>query len=191
MFNRNTPKAGSLLISEPFMLDLNFQRSVVLLCEHDGEDGTLGYILNQPINVLLHDVLDIEEGDPNVSFPLYFGGPVAQDSIHFVHNCYDKLNSGIGLGNGLFWGGNFETLKILIQREEIAPNEVKFFLGYSGWSVGQLEAELKENAWVIGNDYNPEIAFVKDGEDLWKESIIALGPKYAHVANFPQNPMWN
>ena len=188
MFNKNTPQIASLLLSEPFMLDPNFQRSAVLLCEHNEEDGTVGYVLNQSATILLSDVM---EELPDANFPLFLGGPVAQDSIHFIHKCYDKLNSGIGLGNGIYWGGNFESLKILIKNGDIQSDEIKFFLGYSGWSPGQLAKELNENAWVISNNYNPDITFGNDGENLWKEAIVSLGPKYAHVANFPQNPMWN
>lgn len=188
MFNKNIPQIGSLLISEPFMLDPNFQRAVVLLCEHHPEDGTVGYVLNQPAVLQLCDVMD---DVPNADFPLFFGGPVAQESIHFIHKCFDRLHSGVGLGNGLYWGGNFESLKILIQNGDVAPDEIKFFIGYSGWSPGQLDNELKDNAWVISNHYNSDIAFVNDGENLWKEAVVSLGPKYAHIVNFPQNPMWN
>lgn len=188
MFNKNTPQVASLLISEPFMLDPNFQRSVVLLCEHNDEEGTIGYVLNQPASLLLRDVIN---DMPEAAFPLFYGGPVAHDSIHFIHKCPDKLHSGVGLGNDIYWGGNFESLKILIQNGDITPEEVKFFIGYSGWSPGQLDMELSENAWVISNHYNPDITFVNHGENLWKEAIVSLGPKYAHVANFPQNPTWN
>ncbi|RQP14605.1 MAG: YqgE/AlgH family protein, partial [Parapedobacter sp.] len=112
MFNKNIPQIASLLISEPFMLDPNFQRAVVLLCEHHAEEGTVGYVLNQPAILQLKDVID---DVPEADFPLFFGGPVAQESIHFIHKCYDRLHSGVGLGNGIYWGGNFESLKILIR----------------------------------------------------------------------------
>lgn len=188
MFNKNIPRVASLLIAEPFMLDSNFQRAVVLLCEHHAEDGTVGYVLNQPANLRLRDVMN---DFPEADFPLFYGGPVAQDSIHFIHRCHDRLNSGIGLGNGIYWGGNFESLQILIRNGDIPPDDIKFFIGYSGWSPGQLDDELKDNAWVISNAYNPAITFVDDRENLWKEAIVTLGPKYAHVVNFPQNPQWN
>src|SRR5690606_5897717 len=97
----------------------------------------------------------------------------------------------VGLGNGLYWGGNFESLKILIQNGDVAPDEIKFFIGYSGWSPGQLDNELKDNAWVISNHYNSDIAFVNDGENLCKEAVVSLGPTYAHIVNFPQKQMWN
>lgn len=186
MFSNNTPRKGCLLLSEPFMMDPNFTRSVVLLCEHDEE--SIGLILNQPSALLLKDVMN---GMPDAEYQLFIGGPVGQDSVQFVHKCYDRLNSGIEIGEDLYWGGNFEALKLLIKEKAIALDEIKFFIGYSGWGEGQLEKELKENTWMIGNSYHPDIVFVNDEENLWKQAVISLGPRYAHVAGFPQNPMWN
>lgn len=188
MLSNFNPQQGSLLLSEPFMLDPNFQRSVVLLCEHSEEDGSVGLVLNQPSSLLLKDVMS---DMPNAEYQLFVGGPVGQDSIQFIHKCYDRLNSGIEIGENLFWGGNFEALKLLINDRAIGLDEIKFFIGYSGWSPGQLAKELKENTWMIGNSFDPDIVFVNDEENLWKEAVISLGPRYAHVAGFPQNPMWN
>ena len=189
MTNKNSLKVKSLMISEPFMQDPNFTRSVVLVCEHN-EEGTLGLILNQPSSLFLKDAVDMDEFDSS-SFPLYIGGPVGIDSLQFVHKCYDRLNSGLDLGDGLYWGGNFEALKLLIHRGEIKDDEIKFFLGYSGWSEKQLNDELNENAWIVSNNFNPDLVFVHAEENLWKEVVINLGPKYAHIAQFPVNPSWN
>src|SRR5690606_3260475 len=187
MITQNTPRVRSLLVSEPFMLDPNFMRSVILLCEHD-ENGTVGLVLNQPSNLQVKDVVPVMS---DVDLPLYVGGPVGMDSIQFVHKCNDRLNSGVDLGEGIFWGGNFEALKILLENKEINNDEIKFFIGYSGWTMGQLAHELKENTWMISNDFNPDLIFVSDEENLWKEVIVNLGPKFAHVAQFPKNPTWN
>jgi putative transcriptional regulator len=187
MLNKNTPRASSLLISEPFMLDPNFKRSVVLLTEHN-EEGTVGYVLNQKSNLLLKDVISECE---NADFPVFIGGPVANDTLHFIHTCYDRMNSGIEITKNVYWGGNFETLKLLINNNQIEEKEVKFFIGYSGWSPGQLDDELVQNSWLVGNKYNPEVLFVADEENLWREVITDLGPKYAHIANFPENPQLN
>lgn len=188
MINRNPPRKGSLLLSEPFMLDPNFKRAVVLLCEHS-EEGSMGLVLNQISELSLSEVIDAFPGGEQ--FRLFIGGPVEQDSIQFVHKCYDKLQSGVEVGEGIYWGGNFETLKVLIEQGAVHPGEIKFFLGYSGWISGQLQHELAENTWMVCNTYNPELVFVENGDSLWKEAIVALGPKYAHVARFPENPMWN
>ncbi len=189
MTDKNTLTVKSLLISEPFMQDPNFTRSVILVCERN-EKGTLGLILNQPSSLFLKDVIEIED-IPDISFPLYIGGPVGMDSLQFIHKCFDRLNSGLYLGDGIYWGGNFEVLKLLLENGKIKSDEIKFFLGYSGWSEKQLQDELKEKAWIISNNFNPDLVFVHAEENLWKEVIINLGPKYAHIAQFPVNPSWN
>lgn len=187
MISNILPKSGSLLLSEPFMLDPNFKRSVILLTEFN-EEGSIGYILNHKSEFLLKDIIpELNEGD----FPIYIGGPVGNDTLHFIHSCYDRMNSGIEVTEGIYWGGNFETLKLLIESDQIAQDEIKFFIGYSGWGEGQLQAELEQNSWLVTNGYNPSILFLDNEENLWKEIVITLGPKYAHIANFPENPMWN
>lgn len=187
MLNNIKPKTGRLLISEPFMSDPNFKRSVVLLSEHS-EDGSVGYILNQVANVILKDVIqDLWEADNHI----YFGGPVAANTLHFIHRAYDKLQSGEPIGNGLYWGGNFETLKILINTNALEESEVKFFVGYSGWENGQLDQELAQNAWMVSDISDLDLIFGNDDEKLWRDVIVNLGPKYAHVSNFPIDPSLN
>jgi putative transcriptional regulator len=187
MLNNIKPKTGRLLISEPFMSDPNFKRSVVLLSEH-GNDGSVGYILNQVANVILKDVMqDLWEAQNHI----YFGGPVAADTLHFIHRAYDKLQSGEPIGNGLYWGGNFETLKVLINTNAIDEHEVKFFMGYSGWDNGQLDRELQQNAWMVSEVSDLNLIFGNDDEKLWRDVIVNLGPKYAHVSNFPIDPSLN
>lgn len=182
------PAVGNLLLSEPFMLDPGFMRSVVLLCEHHPEEGTMGYVLNQPTNLILSDLI---QDIPNINFPVFLGGPVGHDAIHFIHRCDDRIQDGMDLGKGVFWGGNFEALKVMLEKNQIASHEIKFFLGYSGWDPGQLDRELTEKSWMVCTDYNPELVFVHESEPLWKEAVIAMGPKYAHVANFPIDPRMN
>ncbi len=188
MFSEFEPKKGSLLVSEPFMLDQNFERSVILLCEHDAEDGTVGLILNHRSFMVLSDIVDEVQ---NATFPVYVGGPVEQNTLYFVHEAYEKLQSGTHIVDNLYWGGNFELLVDLINKEEVKPEQVKLFLGYSGWEVGQLEKEIQQNSWAVHNSYGTDLAFMTDGEDLWKHTLISLGPKYAHVANFPKRPEYN
>lgn len=186
MLSKNIPQVSSLLVSEPFMLDPNFKRSVVLLTEYD--ESVMGFILNQMSSLQLQDVLP---DMPDCDFPVYIGGPVGSDTLHFIHRCYDKMNSGVEVTENVFWGGNFETLKALIQNKLIDKTEVKFFIGYSGWDSEQLKDELKQNSWLVHNRYNSELLFVEDEENLWKEVVVSMGQKFAHIANFPENPMWN
>lgn len=187
MFNSNAPAQGVLLISEPFMLDPHFERSVIMLCEHN-EEGTLGLVLNQQSNLMLADVLDTVQKD---KFPLYVGGPVQVNALFFLHKAFDKLDSGTALIDDVYWGGDFDRLMVLIDEDLIQPHEVKFFLGYSGWSPGQLDDEIEQNSWAVHNAFDTTLPFMSDGEDLWKQALISLGPKYAHVAQFPKSPNLN
>lgn len=180
------PSTGKLLISEPFLNDPNFRRSVVLLTECS-ELGAMGFVLNQPSNLLLKDlVADLWETD----FQVFIGGPVEIDTIHFLHNCFDKLG-GEQITENVYWGGDFETLKLLINNNSIQADEVKFFLGYSGWEAEQLKDEIEINTWIVSDQFGKEIVFSNNEEELWREVIINLGPKYAHISNFPRDPSLN
>lgn len=187
MLSQIEPKTGNILISEPFMLDDNFRRSVVLLTECT-EEGGIGYILNYRSNLLLKDVFS-DCGD--VSFPIFIGGPVAPDTLNFIHSCPDKISGGLPIGNGLYWGGDFEILKLHINNYSISKEEIKFFIGYSGWTPKQLTDEIKINSWIVSDKFNPAIVFDDSEHDIWKESIINMGEKFAHIVNFPENPQWN
>ena len=181
------PDLGKLLISEPFLADPNFRRSVILISDYQ-EEGTVGFVLNHPSLLLLKDLIPEM---PEAEFPIYIGGPVATDTVHFIHRCFDKMNDGQEIAKGIYWGGNFETLKVLINNGSIEAHEVKFFLGYSGWAKDQLKEEIEGNTWIVSDRYHQEVVFSDNEEELWREVIIELGPKYAHVSNFPQNPNLN
>ncbi len=182
-----TPKKGDLLISEPFLPDPNFERTVVLLCENK-EDGTIGFILNKPSMVHLGDVFEeLEHFDKNV----LVGGPVQQDSMHFLHRGLDSLDGGSEIANGIYWGGNFEQMKVLIQSNEIKPQEVMYFLGYSGWAPGQLEEELKEKSWIVSPQATVSQVFDLDPELLWREVLKNMGGKYRMFSNYPTDPRLN
>jgi putative transcriptional regulator len=187
MISQLTPAAGKLLISEPFMDDPNFTRSVVLLTEH-GEEGTLGFVINHPSLLILNDLVAEFKGK---DFPVYYGGPVAMDTLHFIHRCPDKIPGGEEIAKGIYWGGNFETLKALVNEGSVTKEEVKFFVGYSGWGHDQLDEEMKGNTWIVSDKYDSDLVFSSSEEHIWREVIIHLGPKYAHISNFPQNPNLN
>lgn len=181
------PAAGRLLISEPFMMDPNFKRSVILMTEY-GDLGAMGFVLNHPSDYLLGDLL------PDVQYsemPVYFGGPVGNDTLHFIHRCPDKIEDGIEIGDGIFWGGDFESVKNLLSNYLITGDDIKFFAGYSGWTPGQLDAEIGDDTWIVTAEFNPKILFTHDEQNLWREVVIGLGQRYAHIANFPENPEMN
>lgn len=187
MLNPIEPQKGRLLISEPFLNDPNFKRSVILIAEH-AEEATIGFVLNQRSNLLLADLIP-ELSQSN--FPIYVGGPVANDTIHFIHRAFDKMNDGEEIAPGVYWGGNFETLRVLIEGNLLAEDEIKFFIGYSGWGTNQLKDEISQNTWIISNQFDADILFSGNEEEVWRTVIVNLGPKFAHISNFPNNPNLN
>lgn len=187
MLSLIAPDAGRLLISEPFMLDPNFKRSVLILTEY-GDEGAMGFVLNHESEYTLGDLLpDVQYAE----FPVYVGGPVGNDTLHFIHCVPEKIEGGIELADGIYWGGDFESVKDLVSNYGLSEGEIKFFVGYSGWVAGQLDAEIGSDAWIVTDKYTPEILFTHDEQNLWKDVVKSLGQRYAHIANFPENPELN
>jgi len=183
----STPQKGVLLLSEPFMLDPNFKRSVVFLSEHNEEDGTVGFILNKSMNMTLEEVMpDVD----NFKAELFYGGPVQPDTLHFLHNLGDLLEGSVHVIDDVYWGGNFEELKVMIQQKVVSPDNFKFFLGYSGWSPGQLEDELKEKSWIITKAIS-DYVFKNMPQSLWKKVLQNMGGEYKLIATFPEDPTLN
>ena len=179
-------EAGTLLIAEPFMMDSPFRRSVVLICEHR-TDGSVGFILNKVIDMKIEDLIaDFPEFDA----PVYYGGPVATDTIHYIHNVGELLDNSNEVTRGVYWGGDFEKLKFLVNSKLIKPENIKFFIGYSGWSEGQLESELEEGTWITDHMY-ANYAFKDNKEELWTTVLNNKGDTYTVIAQMPESPSFN
>lgn len=178
---------GQLLIAEPSIIgDMSFNRSVILLADHNDE-GSVGFILNKPLNYSINDLIPEIES----SFQVYNGGPVEQDNLYFIHTIPDLIPNSIEISNGIYWGGDFELTKELINNGTIQRDSIRFFLGYSGWGAQQLESELHVNSWIICvNTYENKI-LSKSSNDFWKEKIMELGGDYLIWSNAPENPILN
>ncbi len=184
--NNKVAKQGRVLISEPFLNDTYFRRSVVLLTEHS-EEGSVGFVLNKPVALSVDDVLtDFPEIDTEVSI----GGPVNTNTIHYIHTLGDTIPNSVKVFNNLYWGGDFNVIKQMISNKQIKGSEIRFFLGYAGWSPKQLENELSENAWLVSEMKAEQIMQGPD-DNLWKEILEKSGDKYKTWVNFPENPGLN
>lgn len=181
------PNKGLLLIAEPSLAgDISFNRSVVLLADHT-PNGSIGFILNKVLNF---NMCDLIPGIPE-NFKVYNGGPVEQDSLYFIHKLPELIPGSIEIANGIYWGGDFEIVKGLIQQHKITEKEIKFFLGYSGWDNEQLVEELEANAWIIMNNDDEKWLIERPYFNFWKEKIKELGGNYLLWANAPENPSCN
>ncbi|AWA31307.1 transcriptional regulator [Flavobacterium magnum] len=178
---------GHLLIAEPSIIgDLSFNRSVILLADHNAE-GSVGFIINKPLKYTINDLIP----EIHAKFKIYNGGPVEQDNLYFIHNIPELIPNSIEISNGIYWGGDFESTKELINQGEINKENIRFFLGYTGWEPKQLESEMDSNSWIIArNDYENRI-IGKSTANFWKEKIIELGGDYLIWSNAPENPILN
>ena len=179
------PHQGLLLISEPSLRDFYFRQSVILLAEHN-EEGSFGVIINKPIETLVKDVL---KDFPDINIPLFLGGPVKTDNIFFIHTKEDVASS-LKIMDGLYWGGDVDVICDLIDMKLIKENEIRFFLGYSGWQPKQLDHEISEKSWVITQSSAGEIINRKP-EKLWPGYLKNMGSDYSVWANFPVDPSYN
>lgn len=185
--NKIPPRKGRVLLSDPFMGDEYFERSVVYLCEHS-EEGSFGFVLNNFIEIQLSQ---LNERFPEIIGKISLGGPIEKETMYFVHSMKDELNESISIDNGVYIGGDFEQLYEILTEQHLQDNKVRFFLGYSGWDAGQLAAEIKENAWVVCNvDSLDEIMNVNQ-PDLWKYFMNKMGDKYKIISQFPIDPSEN
>jgi putative transcriptional regulator len=186
MINTN-PKKGNLLIAEPSILgDVSFNRSVILLADHNKE-GSIGFILNKPLNYTISDLL------PEIEIPLrvYNGGPVEQDNLYFIHKIPDLISDSIEISNGIFWGGDFKSVIELINAGKLNEKDIRFFLGYSGWDANQLMNELISNSWIVSENIYKNSIIEKIDTTFWKEKMLELGGDYSIWSNAPENPSFN
>lgn len=180
------PGPGILLIADPFLKDPNFLRTVVFLCEHK-EEGSFGFVLNRQYENTLDELIPELEGH---SIPVYYGGPVQLDSIHFLHQYPDEIPGGQEVMKGVFWGGDFDAVIDLIKKPSFDAAKIRFYIGYSGWSEGQLNDELTEKTWLTVQA-SRRLIFHTDYTEVWKDSLKHLGGDYEIMANFPIDPQLN
>lgn len=180
------PTSGSLLLANPFLLDPHFKRAVVLLTQHSGE-GTVGFILNKPFNIPLTQMTDAFY---DMEAPLFFGGPVRLDTLHFIHKIGTALTDSQPVKNRTYWGGEIEALKELILLGLLKTEDIRFFIGYSGWGAGQLAEELEQKSWIVV-PYTDEWVWQLPNDNLWRDILKSMGEPYAYLANFPEDPRLN
>jgi putative transcriptional regulator len=184
-FQITSPQKGTLLVSEPMLPDPNFFRSVILLTQHD-EEGTIGFVLNHISVVNVDNVLPEFKAE---GIPIFIGGPVGNDQLFFIHTLGNELNDSIEIMDGLYMGGDMSQLEQLLLTGLATSDQIRFFVGYSGWDPGQLDHEIEENSWIITNTTPEQV--MTDSDEYWKEVMVGLGEKFRVLSTFPSNPDLN
>jgi putative transcriptional regulator len=177
---------GMLLLAEPFLEDPSFHRSVILLCEHTTAHS-FGLVLNNKQEIVFDSFVDEKVLE---DVPLFSGGPVDPTIMQFVHRRPDLIPDGVLIGPGIYWSGSFEVAIDKVVAGEIGFDEIKFFIGYSGWGAGQLEREVRSNAWILhpGND---KLVFDESHERLWRKIMYAKGGDFRVLSTYPDDPNLN
>ena len=179
------PKAGTLLISEPFSKDAYFKRSIVLLTLNN-EEGAVGFILNKQVELSLSDLF---EEDFDFKGKVSVGGPVSIDRIDFLHTLGHLIPESVHVTGDIYWGGNFNTVLNLLRSHSINENQIRFFIGYSGWSKGQLDKEIENDYWLVTKPLSDTIMNIDT--NYWKSTLKRLGKKYEVWLNIPEDPVLN
>lgn len=177
---------GSIIISEPFLSEIYFKRAVILLSDHDNT-GTLGFILNKQTDVTINDAV---EDFAKFNAPLYFGGPIETDTLFYIHTIGENLQDAKRITDGIYLGGNYEQLKLMIETRQVTPKMIRFYAGYSGWDPDQLKHEVEEKTWMLPT-FNREIVFSEDPNNLWRKVLKSMGGECAIMANYPEDPSLN
>ena len=185
--NHVVPSRGKVLISEPFLYDEMFGRSVILLVDHS-TDGTMGLVLNKPLPLSLNDVLKEFKDISNI--PIYKGGPLSTDTLFYLHTLKDVEDS-LQIGKGVYLNGDFDAIRRYILQGNDIDGKIRFFLGYSGREHDQLCQEIEENTWLIGSTSIASLMNEKGSAELWKNVLGQLGGKYEIWSRFPQIPTLN
>lgn len=184
--NNVLPSRGKILISEPFLCDATFGRSVILLIDHS-EEGSMGLIINKQLPIFVNDI--IEELKYMDDIPLYKGGPVSTDTLFYLHTLAE-IPGALPICKGLYLNGDFDEIKKYILQGNKIEDRIRFFLGYSGWDGKQLDTEIKENTWIVSKEENDYLMH-SETKGMWKEALEKLGSKYETWSRFPQVPSHN
>lgn len=181
------PQVGKILIASPFLDNTAFARSVILLLSYD--NGFMGIVLNkypetpQTVNSLVENLKDV----PDV--PTYDGGIVDKDVLFCMHTNSSIANS-LCLRDGLYINGDFTQIEDMIRNEKELDKKARFFLGYAGWSEGQLEQEILDGSWVV-SDADTDFLFSEDIRLMWSTALRKMGDPYAIWVHFPPEPLLN
>lgn len=185
----NTIVPGSILVATPRLLDRNFRRSVILVCDHD-EHGSLGLILNRPLEIPLSEVLSTLAPEDGGSRWIHLGGPVETGRLLAVRRGRMGGEPVVELTGGLNFPKDLECTVDLLKNGSVDSRDYFFFLGYAGWGSSQLVEEMKEGSWVV-SEGDANLLFENKASEMWSTALRRLGGGYALWAEMPLDPDLN
>jgi len=184
------PERGSLLVAKPTVGDFFFKRSLVLIVDPDEGDGAMGVVVNHYTGYNLRDIMpEIETVE---EIPLFLGGPVGTQMLFFMHTLGPEvIPDAVEVGDGVFFGGQFDAVKRYLELGAPIDGRVKFIVGYSGWSKGQLTDEIARHDWAVLNHPGHGLLLGEGDDDRWRDAVARFGDRYRLWLNLPSDPSWN
>lgn len=179
--NKRNARKGRILLADPFADDDYFKRAVVYLCDHNAE-GSFGFVLNNFLDVDLHEYT---KNFPNIKTRVSIGGPVETQSIYFLHTLGKQIDGSAHVADGIYIGGDFDQLVQLIDEGKVTNKDVRFFLGYAGWTPKQLNHEIKKHAWIVVPVMNRGEVMDFSVDNLWERYMKREGTKYDILSRSP------
>ena len=185
--NTKEPKRGTILIADPFLDEDYFRRSVILLCDHN-LDSSFGLVLTNYLDVDLHN---LDKQFPNIQARISVGGPVETQSLYFIHALNEPVEESVKIRDGLYFGGSFDAIKQVLEKDHSNCNQIRFFLGYSGWDKEQLNNEIDENSWIVVDNISNNEILNTSNDHFWQYCLEKQGGSYKTISKFPLNPRNN
>jgi len=182
-------RPGSLLVAEPFLRDSYFNHSVVVLVDYAIGGKAMGIVLNHPTGYTLQQLLSAVKAPEPVR--VYCGGPMSCDRLYFVHTLGDLIPDARPIGDGLWIGGDFDSMLAYVNSGYPVEGVLRFFLGYSGWDTGQLDEELGQHVWAVADPISPETLLTHHEDSCWHAVVRSMGPEFRGWDFYPKNILSN
>lgn len=188
---KSAPRSGSLLVAEPFLSEAYFRHAVISVIDYSRDEGATGVVMNKATGYTLQDLLDGITAPEAVQ--VFCGGPLGQDRLYYLHTLGDRIIPGARLyAPGLYVGGDFDTMTAYVNSGYPVEGNVRFFIGYSSWTEGQLEQEIEEDSWAQAPlPTRPEELLTGEGDPYWHRAVRSLGDSYRPWQLLPADPRCN
>lgn len=185
------PVKGDLLIAEPFLNEIFFERAVICLVEHGTDKSTLGIVLNHRTQFTLNEAIPGIETKEEI--PLFCGGPMSGDRLFYIHTLNKIIPNSIEILPGLYINGDLRIVKSYINAGQPIKGYIRFFVGYSGWTEGQLSAEIEEHTWGVTKPDTNNLSkyLLSNGNSYWRERVEEMGIDYRTWLMCPTIPILN
>lgn len=181
----NAPFQGALLVAEPLLNDDYFNHAVICLTEYDDNKTTMGFILNNKTRHNLQSL--IAEISCNTPIPVYCGGPMSEDKLFYIHSLGDIIPDSHEIIPGLYVGGDFNAVIKYLNSGYPIEGYIKFFIGYSGWDIGQLKSELRKNVWAVTTPTDISDLIKAHNDSYWHTIVRSMGNPYRGWLYHPKN----